>query len=145
MTPGEKGERCGGRKRRARGEEVGRATLKIRDEEQVEKRLPGSNLDSTLFPGVVGARNFTMECRKGRRKGLLGGLVLTWLLTSSCTVVARNIAPAVYTARGGALCPAKIVPLAPRKAPYEMDEVLERLPAEEFGEAAQCAQGPPEN
>ncbi|KAK9304842.1 hypothetical protein QLX08_003910 [Tetragonisca angustula] len=40
---------------------------------------------------VVGARNFTMECRKGRRKGLLSGLVFAWLLTSGCTVAARNI------------------------------------------------------
>ncbi|XP_047349875.1 latrophilin Cirl-like isoform X1 [Vespa velutina] len=32
-----------------------------------------------------------MECRKGRRKGLLGGLLLAWLLTSGRTVVARNI------------------------------------------------------
>lgn len=44
-----------------------------------------------LFPGVVGARNFTMECRKGRRKGLLSGLVFAWLLTSGCTVANRNI------------------------------------------------------
>lgn len=44
-----------------------------------------------LFAGVVGARNFTMECRKGRRKGLLSGLVFAWLLTSGCTVAARNI------------------------------------------------------
>ncbi|KAF7401687.1 hypothetical protein HZH68_007507 [Vespula germanica] len=42
--------------------------------------------------GVVGARNLSaMECRKGRRKGLLGGLLLAWLLTSGRTVVARNI------------------------------------------------------
>ncbi|XP_048264306.1 latrophilin Cirl-like isoform X2 [Bombus affinis] len=32
-----------------------------------------------------------MECRKGRRKGLLSGLVFAWLLTSGCTVAARNI------------------------------------------------------
>ncbi|XP_043259222.1 latrophilin Cirl-like isoform X4 [Colletes gigas] len=32
-----------------------------------------------------------MECRKGRRKGLLSGLVFAWLLTSGWTVAARNI------------------------------------------------------
>ncbi|TGZ51864.1 hypothetical protein DBV15_08731 [Temnothorax longispinosus] len=45
--------------------------------------------------GVVGARNLTMECRKGRRKGgapILGSLLLAWLLTNGCAVVARNIA-----------------------------------------------------
>ncbi|KAI4493688.1 hypothetical protein M0804_001864 [Polistes exclamans] len=48
---------------------------------------------TTMFGCVVGARNLSaMECRKGRRKGLLGGLLLAWLLTSSGrTVVARNI------------------------------------------------------
>ncbi|XP_024877140.1 latrophilin Cirl-like isoform X3 [Temnothorax curvispinosus] len=43
---------------------------------------------------VVGARNLTMECRKGRRKGgapILGSLLLAWLLTNGCAVVARNI------------------------------------------------------
>lgn len=44
-----------------------------------------------LFAGVVGARDLTMECRKGRRKGLLSGLVFAWLVTSGCTVAARNI------------------------------------------------------
>nr|KAF7425651.1 hypothetical protein H0235_008089 [Vespula pensylvanica] len=45
-----------------------------------------------LDDSVVGARNLSaMECRKGRRKGLLGGLLLAWLLTSGRTVVARNI------------------------------------------------------
>lgn len=47
--------------------------------------------DFVLFAGVVGARNLTMECRKGRRKGLLSGLVFAWLVTSGCTVAARNI------------------------------------------------------
>ncbi|XP_067206179.1 latrophilin Cirl-like isoform X6 [Linepithema humile] len=34
-----------------------------------------------------------MECRKGRRKGapILGGLLVAWLLTNGCTVVARNL------------------------------------------------------
>ncbi|KAM0736342.1 hypothetical protein ACS0PU_010303 [Formica fusca] len=34
-----------------------------------------------------------MECRKGRRKGspILVGLLLAWLLTNGCAVVARNI------------------------------------------------------
>ncbi|XP_076244936.1 latrophilin Cirl [Calliopsis andreniformis] len=32
-----------------------------------------------------------MECRKGRRKGLLSGLVFAWLLTSGCTVATRNL------------------------------------------------------
>jgi len=34
-----------------------------------------------------------MECRKGRRKGspFLGGLLLAWLLSNGCAVVARNI------------------------------------------------------
>ncbi|XP_024877141.1 latrophilin Cirl-like isoform X4 [Temnothorax curvispinosus] len=35
-----------------------------------------------------------MECRKGRRKGgapILGSLLLAWLLTNGCAVVARNI------------------------------------------------------
>ncbi|KAI4504074.1 hypothetical protein M0802_000545 [Mischocyttarus mexicanus] len=47
----------------------------------------------TAALGVVGAQNLSaMECRKGRRKGLLGGLLLAWLLTSSGrTVVARNM------------------------------------------------------
>ncbi|XP_025264795.1 latrophilin Cirl isoform X2 [Camponotus floridanus] len=42
---------------------------------------------------VVGARNLTMECRKGRRKEapILVGLLLAWLLTNGCAVVARNI------------------------------------------------------
>lgn len=48
----------------------------------------------SLLSGVVGARNLTMECRKGRRKGgapILGSLLLAWLLTNGCAVVARNI------------------------------------------------------
>lgn len=46
-----------------------------------------------LLSGVVGARNLTMECRKGRRKGapILVGLLFAWLLTNGCAVVARNI------------------------------------------------------
>ncbi|XP_076632425.1 latrophilin Cirl isoform X5 [Colletes latitarsis] len=50
-----------------------------------------SFLQFLVVERVVGARNFTMECRKGRRKGLLSGLVFAWLLTSGCTVAARNI------------------------------------------------------
>ena len=48
----------------------------------------------SLLSGVVGARNLTMECRKGRRKGgapILGSLLLAWFLTNGCAVVARNI------------------------------------------------------
>ncbi|XP_051176110.1 latrophilin Cirl-like isoform X3 [Leptopilina boulardi] len=32
-----------------------------------------------------------MECRKGRRKGILSSLLFVWLLTSGCTVAARSM------------------------------------------------------
>jgi hypothetical protein len=74
--------------------------MHFRDESALSKRARSPRHGSAahdrfcfLFPGVVGARNHTMECRKGRRKGspFLGGLLLAWLLSNGCAVVARNI------------------------------------------------------
>jgi len=72
------------------GERVARATCK-----HIGSGSPMHGTWSFLFllSGVVGARNLTMECRKGRRKEapILVGLLLAWLLTNGCAVVARNI------------------------------------------------------
>lgn len=69
-----------------------------------------------LLSGVVGARNLTMECRKGRRKGapILGGLLLAWLLTNGCAVVARNMGECekVFTIPGRGSLPRVNPPLS---------------------------------
>lgn len=88
---------------------------------------------SFLLSGVVGARNLTMECRKGRRKGapILGGLLLAWLLTNDCAVVARNIGECekVFTIpdRGGFLPRVELSP-PPVSLPRAQEPGIPSLP-----------------
>lgn len=88
-----------------------------------------------LLSGVVGARNLTMECRKGRRKGspILVGLLLAWLLTNGCAVVARNIGECekVFTILDRGFLPRVNSPpspteLAPIKAGYNGARIFTR-------------------
>lgn len=75
-----------------------------------------------LLSGVVGARNLTMECRKGRRKGapILGGLLLAWLLTNGCAVVARNMGECekVFTIPDRGSLPRVNLPSPRERPPY---------------------------